>query len=108
MKSLKEALVHKHLDSNVSNPFGLTEKDLIGELKGFSIGVVIRMLEEQSLQGNKPNVKIFQKFANQNKVGGGFDWNKTENGNNFWTDVIYRGDDDVFFTRYPEYKKYNI
>ena len=45
------ALVHKY--TNKRNPFGLTEDDLIGDLEGFPMGVVVRVMEEQKKQGNK-------------------------------------------------------
>ena len=91
------------------NKFGITKKDLIGELERFPLGVVVRMLEEQELQGNKPDVKVFQYKYYTNKYGGGFDWDITEAGGDFWSDVIgcYIIDTDEFYSKYPEYKKYD-
>jgi len=85
------------------NPFNLTEKDLIGDLKGFPLGVVIRMLEETELQGNEPNVKMFQ--INRSA---GFTWSETEDGNLFWSSIINKRDFDKFYKKYPKYKKYNL
>lgn len=105
MKSLKEALVHKHMDSN---PFGLIKKDLIGDLRVFPMGVVVRMMEEQEKQRNKSNIKVFQNLSNQNKVGGGFNWDDSEAGYDFWSEVIGDKNFNLFFKKYSKYKKYNL
>ena len=100
MKTLSEALFSR---KNIkSNPFGLTKDDLIGDLKGFPMGVVVRMLEEQELQGNDVDVKVFQEDCMI--IYRGFDWDKTEAGYNFWEDVIDYKDFNLFFKKYPEYK----
>ncbi len=44
---------------NSTNKFKLSNKDLIGDLTQVPLGIVVRMLEEQEKQGNKPDVKIF-------------------------------------------------
>lgn len=67
-----------------SNPFGLTEDDLKGDLEGFPMGVVVRMLEEQEIQGNKPDVKVFQRIKMADKNECGFSWMNTEIGHIFW------------------------
>ena len=60
MKTLKESLFSKNnLDKN-RNPYGITKEDMIGDLTGFPVGIVVRMMEEQEAQGNEPDVKIFQ------------------------------------------------
>lgn len=113
MKSLKEALVHKHLDSKVPNPFGLTKNDLIGDLRVFPMGIVVRMLEEQEKQGNKPNIKVFQQNIASDKHMGGFNWADSRDGMDFWHDVINPShlnsiNSTHFFKKHPEYKKYNL
>ena len=90
------------------NPFGLTEKDLTGEIKKFPMGVVVKMLEEQEKQGNKADATVFQKRPDTPDEDGGFKWNRTEGGYNFWYDVISERKFDVFFEKYPEYEKYNL
>ena len=42
------------------NEIKITEKDLIGDIAGFPIEVVRKMVEEQVRQGNKADVKVFQ------------------------------------------------
>lgn len=108
MKPLKEAFINKNTIKNVSfNKFGLTKKDLVGDLKGFPIGLVVRMLEETELQGNSPNVKVFQEYINADDIGGGFDWDKTKAGYYFWETVLFDLNFDEFYNKYPEYKKYD-
>ena len=113
MKSLREALIKKHTVYTVKNPFGLTEKDLIGELDGVPMGVVVRMLEEQSLQGNKSDIIVFQHNITSDKHAGGFDWADSRDGMDFWHGLINPVksspvDSTYFFKVHPEYKKYNL
>ena len=95
-----------------SNPYGIREDDLKGDIEGFPLGVVVRMMEEQESQGNEPDVSVFQRFSYSEAKAGGFDWNKTEAGQNFWkkvVDVFLKDCDfDLFFKRYPEYARYNL
>ena len=91
-------------------PFGLTKDDLSGKLAGFPMGVVVRMMEEQQKQGNKPDVSVFQE-REYYQIGyshGGFSWMKTEGGWDFWRDVLRDRKFNVFFEIYPEYEKYNL
>lgn len=94
-------------DIQPNNPFNITKEDLIGTLKGFPLGIVIRMLEETELQGNKPDVKIFQNSRSVDSMHNGFDWRGTEAGNHFWHVVINYHGFDEFYKRYPDYKKYD-
>lgn len=102
MKTLKEALFSKK-NLRVQNPFGLTEKDLIGEIEGFPMGVIVRVLEEQELQGKEPDITDLQL-----KRSSGFTWHYTQNGWNFWNSVMAKKDFNLFFKKYPEYEKYNL
>ena len=108
MKTLKESLFNKkNLENGKVNKYGITEKDIIGDIKGYPIGIVIRMMEEQEEQGNKPDVKVFQEDIGFGKKAGAFDWDETEAGFNFWSDVLLEEDFDLFFKEYPEYEQYN-
>ena len=82
----------------------ITKADLVGNIAGFPIEVVQKMLDEQFLQGNKVSLKVFQKSASSDRSDGGFDWDNTRDGNMFWRDII-EGDFDKFFERYPQ--RYN-
>lgn len=82
----------------------VTADELIGDIKAFPIEVVQKMVDCQVEQGNMPNVAVFQKNCAAAKSQSGFDWNNTDEGNNFWCDVIYLDNFDLFFKIYP--KKY--
>ena len=110
MKTILEYLFSKKsdLDKIRANIFGITEKDMIRALEGFPVGVVMRMMEEQKNQGNKPDVKVFQRAANADSSDGGFHWDDTEDGYEFWEAVINFINFNKFYKKHPEYKKYNI
>lgn len=80
----------------------ITEKDLIGQLEGFPIQVVKKMLERQVQQCNPENICIFQKHCSSDRITGGFNWDNTPEGNYFWCDVISSRNFEVFFKKYPE------
>ena len=111
MKTILEYLFSKKSDLNKlskNNRFHITKKDLIEDLEGFPVGVVVRMLEEQEKQGNNPDVKVFQKKIAVGKDQGGISWGLTEAGFIFWDAVINYEEFTVFYKRYPEYKKFDI
>lgn len=82
----------------------VTADDLIGYISDFPIEVVQKMVDYQIKQGNKPDVVTFQMNCFRSKFYGGFDWDETDEGENFWYDVIDANNFDVFFKKYP--KKY--
>ena len=47
--------------------YKVTEKDLIGDLEGFPIEVVQKMLKKQVEQGNMEDVTVFQNYYRQDK-----------------------------------------
>ena len=79
--------------------YKVKEKDLIGELEGFPIKIVQKMVDYQVVQGNKADVTLFQ----NNPYGfvNAFDWNKTVEGYTFWKEVILDKDFAIFFYKYP-------
>ena len=80
----------------------LSEKDLIGDLKGFPIEVVEVMLDRQMAQQNKIDVTVFQKLKTRDARHGGLHWSTTIEGQDFWLSVIHKEQFDVFFKRYPK------
>ena len=109
MRPILEYLFSKKsdLDKIKTNRFGITEKDMIKELVGFPVGIVVRMMEEQEKQGNKPDVKIFQDYGYRDEENGGFLWTKTSDGHGFWSNIYHNKDFKEFYERHPEYKKYD-
>jgi hypothetical protein len=77
------------------------KKKFKGELAGFPAEVVEKMLERQVEQTGKKNVEVFEDRMTASQAGGGFDWKKTAEGEDFWWAVIGRGEFDLFFERYP-------
>ena len=75
MKTLKEALLKESLFSkknlDVVNKYGISKKDMIGQIKDFPVGVVVRMMEEQEAQRGDANIKQFQISRCE-----GFPWEK--------------------------------
>ena len=75
-----------------------------GAIKGFPKEVVEKMLYNQVLQGNRRDVKNFEDNNSSTKPSGGFQWDKTEEGHKFWSDVILKENFDVFYNKYPKSK----
>lgn len=86
--------------------YKVEQSDLIGDIEGFPIEVVQKMVEEQVEQGNTANVSVFQKDKYSEKFCGGFLWENTNDGNDFWSEVIVCRMFDLFFKKYP--KKPNL
>jgi hypothetical protein len=86
--------------------FKVEQSDLVRDIKDFPIEVVEKMIEEQVKQGNCPNVEIFQNDSSACAGDGGFSWAETEDGTEFWIEVLDGGNFDLFFKKYP--KKPNL
>jgi len=97
-------MAKKDLKKNM-NPFKLREKDLIKNIKGFPIGVVVRIMEEGKMQRDTTDAMILD--LAQNVICGVFDWSISAAGREFWNKVINDKDFDLFFEKYPDYVKYN-
>ena len=82
--------------------FEITKKHLVGNLEGFPIEVVERMVYEQISQRQKPNPTVFAIKKNAAPGEGGFSWAATEDGYSFWEKVITKKDWDLFFSKYPK------
>lgn len=66
----------------------VTKNDLIGDIKNFPIEIVQKMCEKQIKQGNKFSPKIFQLNKYAEKSIGGFDWDRTDEGHDYWWNII--------------------
>ena len=80
------------------------QSDLIGTIKDFPIEVVQEMVNEQVRQGNNTDVGVFIKNVGASKNNGGFDWCYAISGFDFWDNVIYRKNLNLFFKKYPKDK----
>lgn len=73
--------------------------DLIGEIEGFPLEVVQKMVDYQ----NKSDVTIFQDArvaCGSSSLG--FTWRHSPEGFDFWDKVIIERNFDVFFKKYPK------
>lgn len=87
--------------SETNNTYKVKPEDLIGEIEGFPIEVVQKMVDYQVEQGNKADVTVFQKLATAAKPDGGFNWSETEEFMD-WMDIIYSGEFNIFFESNPK------
>ena len=81
--------------------FGFTDDDLIGELEGFCPEVVELMLQRQKEQMGIVNIGVFQDYVVSGRSDGGFYWDITSEGEDFWDDVIRNMNFELFFDVYP-------
>ena len=78
------------------------QSDLIGEIENFPIEVVQRMVDEQVRHGNEADVKAFQRWSSAPVSYGGFVWDNTIDGIDFWEEVISNENFDLFSSKYPK------
>lgn len=78
----------------------------IGDIADFPKEIIAAMLEWQVMQEYKLDISIFE----NNRLSGaynnlhGFQWGETFEGFEFWHDVIFYKDFEIFFELYPENK----
>lgn len=90
-----------------------------GEIANLPKEIILKMLENQVLQGNiikgdeisdSPlsvlNIQVFEKDMYTRLKNGGFDFEKSVEGEKLWAEVLYDKNIDRFFDEYPE-KKFN-
>lgn len=80
--------------------YQVKESDLIGDIEGFPIEVVQKMVDYQVAQKCFVDISVFQ--LKGRTTHSGFSWAKTEEGFLFWDSVISRRQFDVFFKKYPK------
>jgi hypothetical protein len=71
-----------------------------GEIEGFPIEVVQKMLWHQVAQGNSESLAVFEKCNYEYHHG--FHWDRTIEGDPFLQDVIINRNFGLFFERYPK------
>lgn len=73
-----------------------------GEIEGFPIEVVAKMLERQYEQCKVVDVSVFENDKIAGADDSGFTWGDTEEGFNFWWNVVEDRDFSEFFKKYPK------
>ena len=85
--------------------YKVSEKDLIGQLKGFPIEVVQKMVDYQVEQGNEADVTVFQKDITSTHGEGGVSWGATQETFDFFHDIVKSKNFNLFFNKYPKNNK---
>lgn len=80
----------------------ITKNQLVGDIENFPIEVVTKMVEYQVEQGCAANVSVFVVKKTTSSMEGGFTWDNTEEGFDFWYNVIVRRDFYEFFQKFPK------
>jgi len=81
-----------------------TKSKYKGDIKGFPKRIVKEMLKRQVKDGNPKNVKVFENDRHASVDDGGFKWEKTKEGNDFWEDVIINENFNLFFDKISKTK----
>lgn len=81
--------------------YQVTPDDLTGEITDFPIEVVQMMVKRQHEQVGRCDVTRFQYRRSISAHSGGFSWDNTIEGHEFWDDVIMDHDWELFFSKYP-------
>ena len=75
---------------------------MIKEFNELPAEIQERMLQEQERQGNPRNAKVFEEDIEAGVLRGGFTWEKSVEGLDFWLGIILYGDFTAFYERYPK------
>lgn len=89
------------------NRFGITRTNVCGDIEGFPVAVVVRMMEEQLRQTGKSDIEVFQKSAASDKIEGGFTWRESDDGFDFWNHVLSYRKFSYFYKKYDDYRQYD-
>ena len=66
------------------------------------IEIQYKILDYQEKQGNPRNPNIFRDDIEAGSIDGGFTWRDTEEGHNFWLEVLMEENFKKFYERYPK------
>lgn len=58
-----------------------------GRIEHLPVRVVQEMIDEQVRQGNQPDYGVFEKDFWADKSQGGFNWDESENGHDYWESI---------------------
>lgn len=72
------------------------------KFKDLPVEIQERMLDEQVRQGNPRNAGVFEKDTSVSPLEGGFLWDESVEGYDFWDKIILRGDIAVFYEKHPK------
>lgn len=66
------------------------------------IEIKLAMFLNQTLQGNAHNKEPFEKKIEADKDEGGFYWESSIEGEDFWIEILEYGNISHFYTKYPK------
>lgn len=70
-------------------PFEVFKANLInGDIEGFPLEIIIAMLHQQKKQLGKTDLMAFIRRKSCSAEGGGFDWEETRQGSDYWASII--------------------
>ena len=72
------------------------------QFKDLPVEIQERMLDEQERQGNKRDAEVFVECIYSARLQGGFLWAQSVEGTDFWTEILFDGNIDVFYEKYPK------
>ena len=72
------------------------------KFKDLPVEIQEKMLDEQVRQGNKRDAEVFEINIWANHRLGGFTWNESVEGYDFWEEIIQHRNLAVFYKKYPK------
>jgi len=72
------------------------------QFKNLPVEIQEKMLDEQVQQGNPRNAEMFEKDVTAGLIEGGFTWEQSVEGHNFWEKIILYGSLATFYEKYPK------
>lgn len=82
------------------NKYIVTKDDLKRNIANFPVEIVQTMVDRQVMCYNKPDPSIFAENLYATVDNGGFDWDKTSEGYDFWKDIIVNKNFKKFFEKF--------
>ena len=82
--------------------YRVTPEDLKDSLYGIPIEIVQKMVERQFEQTGKCDISVFQNHYSQCQEHGGFTWELSPEGDEFWRQILVGKKYEIFFYKYPE------
>lgn len=87
-RKINEIIITTQMKNAVAADMDVKAENLKGKLEGFNVDIVKKMLEYQSKQGNIPSLEVFEKNLGATKGQGGFNWSDTDEGFDFWNEIL--------------------
>ena len=72
------------------------------KFKDLPIEIQQRMLDEQERQGNPRYANVFERDITAVLSEGGFSWEDSMEGFNFWKEIIWNRNFAIFYEKYPK------